>query len=40
MCSLRIVAFSGTDLALLAQASGLDFILVMNLVAFLSIDAC
>jgi hypothetical protein len=31
--SFLIVAFSGTDLALLAQASCLDFILFMNLVA-------
>jgi hypothetical protein len=34
MYSFLIVAFSGIDLALLAQASCLDFILFMNLVDF------
>jgi hypothetical protein len=34
MYSFLIVAFSGIDLALLTQASCLDFILFMNLVDF------
>jgi hypothetical protein len=34
MYSFLIVAFSGIGLALLAQASSLDFILFMNLVDF------
>jgi hypothetical protein len=35
MYSFLIVAFSGIDLALVAQASCLDLILFMNLVALL-----